>query len=95
MLWLGRATGVGYRGNHDQCDQQNEIYKAIKSYQTVLFLKSDFALAHFKLARLYQTDNREKDAKKSYENVLKSISNMLDPIFLKYSGGGVINPPSP
>lgn len=68
-------------------ENKHDMSGAQKAYETAIFINKEFALAHFKLAKLSRKMGRTKPAKKSYENTLKYIERQPEETFMVYSGG--------
>ncbi len=61
--------------------------EAIKSYQRVILLDQDFAMAHFNLAHLYLKLGRERDAAREFGNTVSILERDPDNFSMNFSGG--------
>ncbi len=68
-------------------ENKDQYEEAQKEYNAAVFLKNDFALAHFKLAKNYYSKNKKKEAALGFKNTLKFLAQEPDDPFTIYSGG--------
>ncbi len=68
-------------------ENENDYERAIKAYETVLFLDDNFFLSHFRLGHLYGTSGRNKASARAFKNGLAVIKNQDDGRIRILSGG--------
>lgn len=57
------------------------------AYSSTIFLKRNWALAHFRLGKIHLKNKMNIEANKSFSNTIKYLNSKTDDLFLFYSGG--------